>query len=1146
MAEQAVTELSIKVAGADAAVRAAASLDRLAAANDDVVVSLDRATKIRERSEAAVERLARRYDQEYRFLKQAEQAQKELDRARGAGLAGTQAYERALAGLAVAQQKAKPDAMIARLSEWNAQTNSMTARMSQMSRATNDNTKAVGLARHEWINFGRQMQDVGTMAAMGAAPMQILTSQAAQIYDVLASSRGGTIAALKEVGTVALRYAVHPITLLAGALGVAGYAAYQFAEQQNALQRAIQGTGRAAGVTATQLRDIVAARPGGLSVGEGVGLTGQFASAGISGPNIKTLAADALPFAHAFGLDIEKAGDEIAQIVSESGLGAFEKRFGAVSFSTKEMIRSLEASGRHIEAQTEKTRLFDEEVKKAKDTSSELEKIWRSIRNWATTPVAGLGPALGRMASGPSLQEQLAAARGEFFNLRAQRNGDASSFPGESAAESRVRDLERQIQAERERTAQAARDADLNRRSQVAGPIIDRLTPDASRLRGLKEQLDAVKPLTETAEGLAKLGDRAGAARSVVERLTYQIDNFQTAADAMRQDNALAVAEISARTYAQREAVAMEKARIQILRETGDVTRAALAAENERAKMLAESARKIDDLARTSADNLRLAKLSPFDRRMAEIDIAERDFRRDNLPNAATPMASQFNTAADAAHRVAAAFDGLANRLAGSGDNVLPFFAGGRALGGADPRGMSDFIRSEASRFGIDPNIALRVARSEGLDNFTGDSGSSFGAFQLHRGGIARGGNAVSGLGDDFFRRTGLDPSNPANERATISFALEQARRMGWAPFHGAARAGIGRFEGIGANDNAGRSATTDRGFGDQREEARFEAMIKPLRDANAEIDRQTKALASQEMAFGSSTEEMARAAEQQKWLNFYSQQGIPVNNELFDAIEKVAEAEGRRAKRAEESAQAQHRLIENLDFVRGSARDALGGVASDLLHGAKAADALNGALQRIADRLVSLAADRAIEGIFGKSGLANGGILGGLFGSLFGGGKGLFSGSPFKFAWPFADGGIMTSGGALPLHRYESGGIANSAQLALFGEGRRPEAFVPLPDGKRIPAVVDMKGFGGAALLAAARAAGRESGNDNRGGAAPVYVNIQNAPAGARVRESTDARGGKRIDISFPEMMARSMGDPRVMEALRSANGGAGVARKW
>lgn len=59
-----------------------------------------------------------------------------------------------------------------------------------------------------------------------------------------------------------------------------------------------------------------------------------------------------------------------------------------------------------------------------------------------------------------------------------------------------------------------------------------------------------------------------------------------------------------------------------------------------------------------------------------------------------------------------------------------------------------------------------------------------------------------------------------------------------------------------------------------------------------------------------------------------------------------------------------------------------------------------------------------------------------------------------------FANGGIMTSQGSLPLNTYAGGGIANSPQLAVFGEGRMPEAYVPLPDGRTIP--VTMKGGAG------------------------------------------------------------------------------------
>lgn len=71
--------------------------------------------------------------------------------------------------------------------------------------------------------------------------------------------------------------------------------------------------------------------------------------------------------------------------------------------------------------------------------------------------------------------------------------------------------------------------------------------------------------------------------------------------------------------------------------------------------------------------------------------------------------------------------------------------------------------------------------------------------------------------------------------------------------------------------------------------------------------------------------------------------------------------------------------------------------------------------------------------------------------------------GSPGVISSAFASGGVMSSMGAMPLNKYASGGVANSPQLAMFGEGRKPEAYVPLPDGRSIP--VNMSGGSGVSV---------------------------------------------------------------------------------
>jgi hypothetical protein len=120
---------------------------------------------------------------------------------------------------------------------------------------------------------------------------------------------------------------------------------------------------------------------------------------------------------------------------------------------------------------------------------------------------------------------------------------------------------------------------------------------------------------------------------------------------------------------------------------------------------------------------------------------------------------------------------------------------------------MEAFIRREAARLGIDPEIALRVARSEGLRANTWQSDlqqpygreRSYGPFQLHVDPTGK----RPGMGNDFIRETGLDPADPANWEASTMYALKQARMQGWGPWMGAIKAGITGKMGIGGQPAA-------------------------------------------------------------------------------------------------------------------------------------------------------------------------------------------------------------------------------------------------------------------------------------------------------------------------------------------------------
>jgi hypothetical protein len=134
------------------------------------------------------------------------------------------------------------------------------------------------------------------------------------------------------------------------------------------------------------------------------------------------------------------------------------------------------------------------------------------------------------------------------------------------------------------------------------------------------------------------------------------------------------------------------------------------------------------------------------------------------------------------------------------GQSRPPADVGGalRAANGRPTQAMSDYIQDRARAYNIDPNVALRVAKSEGFNQFSsGIRGeNSYGAFQL---------NTQGGLGNEFQKQTGLDPRDPKNERAAIDWSLKYAAQHGWGPWHGAAKTGIGRWQGI--NRGAARPA---------------------------------------------------------------------------------------------------------------------------------------------------------------------------------------------------------------------------------------------------------------------------------------------------------------------------------------------------
>ncbi len=227
-----------------------------------------------------------------------------------------------------------------------------------------------------------------------------------------------------------------------------------------------------------------------------------------------------------------------------------------------------------------------------------------------------------------------------------------------------------------------------------------------------------------------------------------------------------------------------------------------------------------------------------------------------------------------------------------------------------------------------------------------------------------------------------------------------------------------------------------------------------------AASNRETEAMNLEAKSFGMSSYEAEKQKSFQDLLNQSIEAGIPITDDYRKQLEGLAANHAaaatatETARTASESLQeSQQNQIAQMDELRSFSSGVLSGFISDLVHGKSASEALAGALGKIADKLIDMASNNIIAALFGKTGTAGGGI----FGSLFGGAAAIPTLSPAALALPtggglFAQGGIMTSRGPVPLKRYASGGVASSPQMAMFGEGSSPEAYVPLPDGRRIP----------------------------------------------------------------------------------------------
>lgn len=241
---------------------------------------------------------------------------------------------------------------------------------------------------------------------------------------------------------------------------------------------------------------------------------------------------------------------------------------------------------------------------------------------------------------------------------------------------------------------------------------------------------------------------------------------------------------------------------------------------------------------------------------------------------------------------------------------------------------------------------------------------------------------------------------------------------------------------------------TVTRGFEETapRKSSQKDGKLNEFEKQVREYQKKIELLNAEADAIGRGAFETEKAVAAAELLNDAKRAELAITPELLAQIDQLADAYARTVTETEA-------LKDAFNQIRDESRDVLKGFITDLKDGKSGADALAGALNKIADKLIDMAVDGLVDA-----------ALGGLTGSTASAGSGTSSALLKLFG--FAGGGVMTPSGPRQLERFARGGV--STRAAIFGESG-PEAAVPLPDGRRIPVELRvpqaLTGGGGQAL---------------------------------------------------------------------------------
>ena len=359
-------------------------------------------------------------------------------------------------------------------------------------RAVQEAGGRVGFAAHDLANLSYQLNDVFTMLAMGAPPLQIVASQLGQIYQILASQQGGVVGGFKALGAT-IGGLVSPATLSAAALvgvGVAATAAYaSWIAGEKQLQAAVQGRGRETGATAAELMSIAAAAADAADISQGAArdIAAAFAATGRVGTGLFVdLTTAAANYASITSGDVVQAGQDLAESFADPAKGAedLNRKLNFLDDTTLQYIRQLSAANRQSEAQALLLQRLTAVLPSAEQRLNAIGRAWKAVANSASDAWAAIGQGVNDSLSVSSGARALAQAQQVLDSI--PDLGALTAIPRRNA-QAEIDRLSDELETARRQSVVAQNDAQRNRVSVAGGDALrswDGRYSELERLRG--------------------------------------------------------------------------------------------------------------------------------------------------------------------------------------------------------------------------------------------------------------------------------------------------------------------------------------------------------------------------------------------------------------------------------------------------------------------------------------------------------------------------------------------------------------------------------------------------------------------------------------------------------------------------------------